>query len=154
MLPDPTASVATFAAVFAALFVAHQVADHWIQTQHQADHKGRPGWPGRIACAAHVASYTAAAFGFLGALALATGLDLHPGPVAAGLAISAVTHYIADRRTPLKRLAELTGSAKFYALGAPRPGRDDNPSLGCGSYALDQSFHYLFLFVAALVIAA
>jgi hypothetical protein len=144
---------ATFAAVFAALFVAHQVADHWIQTQHQADCKGRPGWPGRIACAGHVASYTATAFGFLGALALATGLDLDPGRTAAGLAVSAVTHYIADRRTPLRKLAELTGSGRFYALGTPRPGRDDNPSLGTGSYALDQSFHYLFLFVAALIIA-
>jgi len=30
MLPDPSASVATFAAVFVALFVAHQVADHWV----------------------------------------------------------------------------------------------------------------------------
>ncbi len=74
--------------------------------------------------------------------------------MAVGLTVSAVTHYIADRRTPLRRLAELTGSARFYALGCPRPGRDDNPSLGTGSYALDQSFHYLFLFVAALVIAA
>ena len=146
-------TAATFPAVFVALFVAHQVADHWIQTQHQADTKGCPGRAGRIACLGHVASYTATAFGFLGALALATDIDLQPGPVAAGLAVSAVTHYIADRRTPLKRLAELTGSAKFYALGAPRPGRDDNPSLGTGSYALDQSFHYLFLFVAALIIA-
>ncbi|MEV1107081.1 DUF3307 domain-containing protein [Micromonospora sp. NPDC049751] len=145
---------AAFAAVFVALFVAHQVADHWIQTQHQADCKGRPGWPGRIACAAHVATYTLTALVALAALALSTDLDSSPGKVAAGLAISAVTHYIADRRTPLKRLAELTGSAKFYALGCPRPGRDDNPSLGTGSYALDQSFHYLFLFVAALVIAA
>lgn len=145
---------ATFAAVFVALFVAHQVADHWIQTQHQADGKGRPGWPGRIACAAHVATYTLTALVALAALALSTDLDASPGKVAAGLAISAITHYIADRRTPLKRLAELTGSAKFYALGCPRPGRDDNPSLGTGSYALDQSFHYLFLFVAALVIAA
>ncbi|MEU1245942.1 DUF3307 domain-containing protein [Micromonospora arida] len=145
---------AAFAAVFVALFVAHQVADHWIQTQHQADCKGRPGWPGRIACAAHVATYTLTALVTLAALALSTELDASPGKVAAGLAISAVTHYIADRRTPLKRLAELTGSAKFYALGCPRPGRDDNPSLGTGSYALDQSFHYLFLFVAALVIAA
>lgn len=142
----------TFAAVFCALFVAHQVADHWIQTQHQADTKGCPGRAGRTACLGHVASYTATAFGFLGALALSTGIDLRPGPVAAGLAVSAVTHYIADRRTPLKRLAELTGSAKFYALGAPRPGRDDNPSLGTGSYALDQSLHYLFLFIAALII--
>ncbi|MEV1155431.1 DUF3307 domain-containing protein [Micromonospora chokoriensis] len=145
---------AAFAAVFVALFVAHQVADHWIQTQHQADCKGRPGWPGRIACAAHVATYTLTALVALAALALSTDLDASPGKVAVGLAISAVTHYIADRRTPLKRLAELTGSARFYALGCPRPGRDDNPSLGTGSYALDQSFHYLFLFVAALVIAA
>ncbi|MFY1688034.1 DUF3307 domain-containing protein [Plantactinospora sp. WMMB782] len=145
---------AAFAAVFVALFVAHQVADHWIQTQHQADCKGRPGWPGRLACAAHVATYTLTALVALAALALSTDLDVSPGKVAAGLAISAVTHYIADRRTPLKRLAELTGSARFYALGCPRPGRDDNPSLGTGSYALDQSFHYLFLFVAALVIAA
>ncbi|MEU5932827.1 MULTISPECIES: DUF3307 domain-containing protein [Micromonospora] len=145
---------AAFAAVFVALFVAHQVADHWIQTQHQADCKGRPGWPGRIACAAHVATYTLTALVALAALALSTDLDVSPGRAAAGLTISAVTHYIADRRTPLKRLAELTGSAKFYALGCPRPGRDDNPSLGTGSYALDQSFHYLFLFVAALVIAA
>ncbi|KXK58140.1 hypothetical protein AWW66_31525 [Micromonospora rosaria] len=145
---------ATFAAVFVALFVAHQVADHWIQTQHQADCKGRPGWPGRIACAAHVTTYTLTALVALAALALSTDLDVSPGNIAAGLAISAVTHYIADRRTPLKRLADLCGSTKFYALGIPRPGRDDNPSLGTGSYALDQSFHYLFLFVAALVIAA
>jgi hypothetical protein len=143
-----------FAAVFVALFVAHQVADHWIQTQHQADCKGRPGWPGRAACAAHVASYTAAAVAALADVHVALGLPLHPGHVAAGLAVSAVTHYIADRRTPLKRLAELTGSGRFYALGCPRAGRDDNPSIGTGSYALDQSFHYLFLFVAALLIAA
>ncbi|MFI1994975.1 DUF3307 domain-containing protein [Actinoplanes sp. NPDC020271] len=145
---------ATFAAVFVALYVAHQVADHWIQTQHQADCKGRPGWPGRIACAAHVATYTLAALVALAAVALSTDLDVAPGKVAAGLAISAVTHYVADRRTPLKRLADLCGAGRFYRLGIPRPGRDDNPSLGTGSYALDQSFHYLFLFVAALVIAA
>lgn len=153
MLPETIASVATFAAVFVALFVAHQVADHWIQTQHQADCKGRPGWPGRIACAAHVASYTATAVFALNALHFGLRLPLNPWQVAAGLAVSAVTHYIADRRTPLRRLAELTGAGRFYALGCPRPGRDDNPSLGTGSYALDQSFHYLFLFVAALVIA-
>jgi hypothetical protein len=142
-----------FAAVFVALFVAHQVADHWIQTQHQADCKGRPGWPGRIACAAHVASYTATAMVALAASRLALGIPLNPWRVLVGLLVSAVTHYIADRRTPLKRLAELGGAGRFYALGCPRPGRDDNPSLGTGSYALDQSFHYAWLFVAALIIA-
>ncbi|GAA1586836.1 DUF3307 domain-containing protein [Actinoplanes couchii] len=144
---------ATFAAVFIALWVAHQVADHWIQTQYQADRKGHPGWSGRIACAAHVTSYTATAAVAVVALAVALDLHLSPWRVVAGLTVSAVTHYIADRRTPLKRLAVLLGADRFYALGVPRPGRDDNPSLGTGAYALDQSFHYAWLFVAALIIA-
>jgi hypothetical protein len=143
---------ATFAAVFVAVFVAHQVADHWIQTQRQADCKGLPGWPGRIACACHVFTYTAVALFALAALRWTLELDLSPGRVFVGLAVSAVTHYIADRRTPLERLAALFGADRFYALGAPRPGRDDNPTLG-GAYALDQSFHYAWLFVAALIIA-
>lgn len=142
-----------FAAVFAALFVAHQVADHWVQTEHQAAGKGAPGWSGRRACAMHVATYTATALLALIALVVATGLPLSAGRVAIGLAVSAVTHYLADRRIPLKRLAALTGHARFYAVGVPRPSRDDNPSLGTGAYALDQSFHYAWLFVAALIIA-
>jgi len=153
MLPESAGRAALFAAVFVALFVAHQVADHWIQTDHQACRKGDPGWVGRIACAAHVATYTATALVALAALPLVLGVPLSVGRVSAGLAVSAVSHYLADRRTPLRRLAEATGRARFYALGQPRPGRDDNPSLGCGSYALDQSFHYLFVFVAALIIA-
>ncbi len=148
----PYSAAATFAAVFAALFVAHQVADHWVQTQHQADDKGRPGWAGRLACAAHVASYTATALVALNALHFGLGLPLNPWRVAVGLTVSAVTHYAADRRTPLARLACLVGADRFYALGSPRPGRDDNPTLG-GAYALDQSFHYAWLFVAALIIA-
>ncbi|MGK5674079.1 DUF3307 domain-containing protein [Micromonospora sp. URMC 106] len=154
MFADPTgAHAATFAAVFVALYVAHQVADHWVQTQHQADCKGQPGWPGRIACAAHVATYTLTAVVALAAMLLATGLRLDPWGVAVGLTISAVSHYIADRRTPLKRIATALGAAQFHALGAPRPDRDDNPSLGTGAYALDQSWHIAFLFVAALFCA-
>ena len=49
--------------------------------------------------------------------------------------------HVADRRTPLRRFAEATGLGEFYALGQPREGRDDNPSLGTGAYALDQSWH-------------
>jgi len=154
MLSDPTAQAATFAAVFVALYVAHQVADHWIQTDHQALHKGDTGWPGRLACLAHVGSYTFTALLAVLALPLFLGLPLDPARVAAGLLISAVTHYIADRRTPLATLAALVRLSGFYALGKPRPGRDDNACIGSGAYALDQSFHYLFLFVAALVIAA
>ncbi|SCL21360.1 Protein of unknown function [Micromonospora nigra] len=155
MFADPTgAHAATFAAVFATLYVAHQVADHWVQTQRQADCKGQPGWAGRIACAAHVATYTLTALITLATMVLATGLRLDPWGVGVGLTVSAVSHYVADRRTPLQRIAAALGSARFYALGAPRPGRDDNPSLGTGAYALDQSWHIGWLFVAALFCAA
>ncbi|MDP9798307.1 hypothetical protein J2S43_006819 [Catenuloplanes nepalensis] len=142
-----------FAAAFAALYAAHQLADHWVQTQHQADHKGAPGWRGRLACARHVVTYTLTAAAALAAVALTTGAVFDPAGVALGLAVSAVSHYIADRRTPLRVLADALGSGRFYRLGIPREGRDDNPSLGTGSYALDQSFHVLFLFIAALIIA-
>jgi hypothetical protein len=153
MLADSPASV--FAAVFAALYAAHQVADHWVQSSHQAAHKGRPGWVGRVACAAHVATYTATTAAALVAVVAVTGLRLTPGSTVAGLAISAVTHYIADRRTPLRRLADWLPSTKgFYAVGTPRPGHDDNPSLGTGAYALDQSWHIGWLFISALTIAA
>jgi hypothetical protein len=49
-------------------------------------------------------------------------------------------------------MAERLGMRGFVKLGAPRPGRDDNPSLGTGTYALDQSWHIGWLFVAALII--
>lgn len=143
----------TFAAVFVALYAAHQVADHWVQTGHQAGTKGQPGRSGRAACAGHVLTYTATAFVALFAASWFLDMPLPMSRVAAGLAVSAVTHYWADRRTTLARLAGWLGKSAFYRLGAPRPGRDDNPSLGTGAYALDQSWHIGWLFVAALVIA-
>lgn len=147
------AHLATLAAAFVALFAAHQVADHWVQTERQARDKGLPGWRGRLACLGHVATYTLTAAVFLAAMAWRCDLHLPPGRLGLALAVSAVTHYVADRRTPLRRLAALAGHRDFYRLGACRNGRDDNPSLGTGAYALDQSFHYLWLFVAALILA-
>lgn len=159
----------TFAAVFVTLYVAHQVADHWLQTHHQACTKGDPGWPGRMACARHVATYTATAVALLAAVALLLPLPLSVLGVAIGQAVSAVTHYWADRRTTLRAFAEAVGKGGFYQFGAPRshlppaPGEwrpagaatsHDNPTLGTGAYALDQSFHVFWLFVAALVTVA
>jgi hypothetical protein len=148
-----TTPAARFAAVFAALYAAHQVADHWVQTSTQATSKGEPGWRGRLACARHVAGYTATAALALAATERRTRLGLAPGRAATALAVSAVTHYVIDRRTPLRRLAELIGSAEFHDLGACRPGRDDNPTLGTGAYALDQSAHIGVLMVCALIAA-
>ncbi|HEX6519650.1 MAG TPA: hypothetical protein VF070_06480 [Streptosporangiaceae bacterium] len=65
-----------------------------------------------------------------------------------------MSHYWADRRFTLGRLVEALGKREFYRLGAPRRGRDDNPSLGTGAYFLDQSFHTAMLLVSALIIIA
>lgn len=129
--------------------------------------KGRPGWPGRKACVAHVATYTlttALAVGFLwGCFDLA----ISPWGFVAGQLVSAVTHYWIDRRTTLAWLAALLGKTEFYQLGKPRSiiavgslddgtmtsTELDNPCLGTGAYALDQSAHWLCLFAAAVLTA-
>lgn len=143
-----------FAAVFAALFVAHSVGDHWVQTSHQSMQKGKPGWVGRLADAHHVATLTVAKLVLLLTVAWVVDVPVTPLGMLLGLGVDAVTHWWADRRSTLARLAEVLGLGGFYRLGAPRPGRDDNPSLGTGAYALDQSFHHLWLLVAALTVAA
>ncbi|MET8049808.1 transcriptional regulator [Streptosporangium sp. NPDC005286] len=147
-------AAATFAAVFAALFAAHSVGDHWVQTHGQACAKGAPTVAGRLACIRHVATLTLTKTAALAALALVTGLTLHPLAFLAGLGVDALSHYWADRRVTLARLAEALGKGDFYRLGAPRPGTTDAPHLGTGAYALDQSWHIGWLFVAALIIAA
>jgi hypothetical protein len=142
---------ARFAALFAALFAAHQVADHWVQTEDQAAAKGLPGVEGWTANLGHVASYTATAAAAVAVTDRACGLGLSWRRVAAGLALSAVTHSWIDRRHTLKAAAALSGHADFYKLGAPREGKDDNPSLGTGAYAMDQSAHIGVLFFVALI---
>jgi hypothetical protein len=150
-----TSPAGRFAGTFAALLAAHQVADHWIQTDHQAASKGAPGSAGRKACAAHVATYTLTAAVAVLATDRAARLDLSPGRTVAALALSAVTHYIADRRTPLRKIAERTGSGRFYGFGTPQEGdAGGRPCLGTGAYALDQSWHVGWLWASALLVAA
>lgn len=129
----------TFPCVLSALLGAHAVADHWVQTDRQALAKGQPGWAGRVACVLHVATYTATAVVALVAVDVRLDLDLAVPWVVLGLAVSAGTHYWADRRTPLRRVAAALGKAGYWDRG--------------GAYALDQSFHIACLFIAALVIA-
>lgn len=146
------ARAARFAAVYALLRSAADVADHWIQTDHQASTKGQHDYvegqssaAGRRACAAHVATYTAAQAAVLLAGTRLLGIRLRPGPVAAALALSAVTHYVADRREPLRRLADATGKGNFVRLA--------DHGLN-GGYLLDQAWHHTFETVAALIASA
>lgn len=150
----PVTSTDTFATTFAALYAAHHVADHWIQTDRQARDKGRRGSVGRRACAAHVASYTAAGGVALAVTNRVTRADVTPSGAVAALAVSGLSHYWIDRRFTLAALARRCGLGGFYRLGAPRPGHDDNPTLGTGAYVLDQSAHVGMIWAAALVASA
>jgi hypothetical protein len=137
-------SAVVFAAVFAVYAAGHQAGDYWAQTSAQAAAKGQPGWPGRRACAAHVATYTLTLAACLALVSWWLALPLHFPWVSAGLALSAVTHYIADRRAPLWRLAARLGKGEFWHSGE---------GLASGAAHLDQAWHWMFLLAAALITA-
>jgi hypothetical protein len=182
----------TFVAVWVAMFVAHRVMDHWRQSTHQAANKGRHGcrsesWIGRRACLAHVATYTlGTGLAVLVIDGLFADVSASPAGVVFGQLVSAVTHYWADRRFTLEKLAAKLDRTEFFALGKPRkvavynpttgermsvvkvtdaglPELNehgevtelpvDNPCLGTGAYALDQSWHEWWLGVAAVLTA-
>lgn len=161
-MTDPAAlKAAVFAAVFVALYVAHSIGDHWVQSSCQAATKGLPGWTGRLACARHVASLTLTKAALLAPVVLLLDLPVTALGLALGLGIDAATHYWADRRTTLARLAATCGKTEFLILGTPahpaHPVTADGqyaPTLGTGAYALDQSWHMLWLGIASLLIAA
>lgn len=131
---------ATFAAYLLALLVAHTVGDHWVQTSAQADGKGARGRAGALACARHVASYTACTALAGAAVWRLLDLDISLAGFLAGQAVSAVTHYWADRRFTLAWLARRTGNGAYYDNG--------------GAYQLDQSFHWFWLAIAAVLAIA
>lgn len=139
----------TFAATGLALYAAHHVGDYWIQTDHQAAHKGEAGAHGRRACLLHVLSYLLTQSIFLSVMAWVLDLEGGNGAVLLAMAISGVTHYMADRREHglMFKLARLIpGKARFLAYGGQH-------GFG-GAWALDQSWHIFWgVFVAALVIA-
>lgn len=113
-----------FAEAAIALYAAHHVGDYWVQSDHQAQHKGDAGTEGRVACAMHVLTYVSTQAVFLGLTGLVLGLPF-PGwwQALSCLAVSGITHYLADRREHgiMFRLARLLpGKARFLELGKPR----------------------------------
>jgi hypothetical protein len=187
-----------FPIAFAALYVGHHVGDYWVQTDHQAAHKGDAGSEGRDACLRHVAGYVLTQQAAVALTFVVLGLSVNVVGWCVAFAVSGITHYMADRREHglMFWLARrVPGNAQFFQLGVPRStlelelwepcpeceGRGtsydastggkcwdckgggmlpgvalitDNPSLGTGRWALDQSWHLFFgVFLAALIIA-
>ncbi|MFE3202212.1 hypothetical protein [Embleya sp. NPDC059237] len=142
-----TTAAARFGAVAAVLVCAHHVGDYWTQTHRQALTKGRPGAEGHRACAAHVVTYTLGQAAALAAADRYLGLGVHWRRAAAGLAVSAATHYLVDRRSPLEAIANGIGKGEFYKVGA------GHGCLGTGAAAMDQSWHLGWCTLAAAVVA-
>ena len=109
----------------------------------------------------NVISLTLTKLLLLALVAAVLDLPLTITGVTAGLGLDAASHWWADRRSSLAWLAKVTGKTEFYTLGTgahpyhPVTAKGEPAGhLGTGAYALDQSFHAVFLFAAALIIAA
>lgn len=143
-------TTAQFAAYGVALTAAHEFADHWVQTDGQATAKGVRSLAGVRACAAHVSTYTATQALALYAVNRTTGARLSWKRAAAALAISAGTHYIADRQGGHWRDEEPRGVVRLASSTGKSGWLQRDPNAG---YLLDQSWHKGWIFVAALVAA-
>lgn len=141
-------SAARFAAAYAALTAAHEVGDHWIQTDRLAMAKGKSA--GALACAEHVATYTATQAAALLAVQRATGMRLSWRRAALGLAVSAATHYIADRQGGHWRDVQPRGIVRLAASTGHAGWLQRDPNAG---YLMDQAWHKGWIFIAALVAA-
>src|SRR5947209_19876650 len=102
-------SALAFAVLLPSLLVAHSVADYWVQTSHQATTKGRRDRAGRVACATHIASYTAVTAAVTAGLWWLFDLPISLWGVLTGQIVSAGTHYWADRRFTPAALCERFG---------------------------------------------
>jgi hypothetical protein len=147
-------SLGRIGGVYALLHAGHEVGDHWIQTDDQAEHKGDNGERGQRACVTHVATLTATQMALLTAGCLAAGERLKLGRVAVAFAFNAASHYAADRREhgvipKLVTRFERLGKHNFYELGDGKAA-----PCGTGAYALDQALHVGCLAVAAIIIGA
>jgi hypothetical protein len=157
------------AAVFAALLAAHEAGDHVVQTDAQAAGKVT-SWR---AMAGHVAGYHAAQVAALATADAALGLRLRASRVAVAVAVSAGTHALLDRRWPVRRIMEATGSAGFAhprttvyvqvdglgrvvhvpdkSSGVPHEVAAHGPVPLNGPYLADQSLHKLVLWACSLI---
>lgn len=148
-----TSTAAAYATAYAVLTAAHEGADYIVQRDSDARDKGKEGPEGRAACARHVASYTATQA--LALLAADRGLRLRLNwkRATAGLALSAATHYVADR---------CAGQWATGGPGAPILVRAAH-AMGKGTWLerdpdagplLDQAWHKVCIGLAAAVAAS
>ncbi|CAA9365141.1 MAG: hypothetical protein AVDCRST_MAG68-5130 [uncultured Gemmatimonadetes bacterium] len=164
-------NLARYGAMIGLLWAAHDLADHVVQTDHQAADKAT-SWR---AMAGHVGGYTAVQCGAIAALSAAARTRLSWPHAVAAVAFSAVSHAFLDRRWPVKRALELTGSPGFARPQTPSVFVDATvdgaaiyspsgkaPAIGVtragpvplhGPYLADQALHHAALAICAALLA-
>jgi hypothetical protein len=139
-----------FATVFAAFLIGHYLGDYFVQTDVQAQNKGRRGsrlenFIGRIHCFWHALGYTTTLAGVLGVALLVEGVEVGGRGslvVWSALILNGITHYIIDRRWTLEAFARRIGKSGWI---------DNDPE---ALPKLDQAAHVVLLGAFALAIAA
>lgn len=137
-----------FATIFIALYVGHLAGDYFIQTDHQAQHKGLTGddsSEGRWNCLKHAFSHTMTMLATL--MITFTTLDVIYGSttgfvIYVTLITDGITHYVIDRRWTLRWFAELIGKKAWI----------DNDTQALP--VMDQAAHTIIIFIGSLVIAS
>ncbi|MEC3995214.1 hypothetical protein VSR01_17395 [Actinacidiphila sp. DG2A-62] len=141
-----------FAVAYGVLTSAHEVGDYIVQRNSDAVAKGKHGPEGAAACARHVTSYTATQAAALWAADRRFGLGLDWRRAAAGLAVSALTHYVADRCAG--HWARTDPDAPLLVRIAHDMGKKDwltkDPRAGA---LLDQAWHKGWIGLAAAIAA-
>ncbi|WP_275293209.1 hypothetical protein [Amycolatopsis sp. La24] len=144
--------LALFAVLQATFADVHPVCDQWLQSSADAVGKGQPGREGARHCARHVASYSAGQVAAAVAVTRVLGFRVPLGALLAGTAVNAVTHYVIDRREPLKKAARAAGLGGYldHATVQRRPGVVDESGPGTALMELDQAAHRAIGVLASL----
>ncbi|WP_285551698.1 hypothetical protein [Actinoplanes regularis] len=159
MQQEDLVRAATAAVAFGVMLAGHYIGDHWVQTDGQAHGKGldNAGCDRSVAlwhCAKHVASWTLTTSVFLLAAGWWLRLPFQTGWLVAGITVNAVTHFVADLRTPLIRLGRLLGRGGYLDhVRVVRPSGPASSGPGTALFELDQAWHIGWLAVSALLIA-
>lgn len=151
---------ARFGALLAALWAAHDLADHIVQTDHQAATKAT-SWRGM---GGHITTYHLTQLAALAALRSLAGIRPSWARTLAGVALSAGTHTLLDRRWPVVRILELTGSPGFARPVIPGQQAEVDAEVVVaevkaqplplhGPYLADQALHHACLAVVATILA-
>ncbi|MFD8597705.1 hypothetical protein ACFV1L_22145 [Kitasatospora sp. NPDC059646] len=155
---SPATRAALFALVLGLMRAGANVGDHIVQASRDAVVKGATDAApvtyrgrkygtrgGRAAALRHSVTYTATQAAVIAAGARALGVRLPVGRLLAALVVTGGSHYLIDRREPLRRFCEAIGKSEFYNL---------NSNGINGSYLTDQAAHDMIETLACLLVAA